>query len=389
MANKAVSLYLSVRINGKWTFRKAPAQRLRKLSEGSYYLSWYEGPKKKMESVGAEPDVARAAVMRKQRELAYIASGGKVEHVDGSQRTLGKDAIEDFIADLNLRRGKDGYGVAQRTISAYKRRLSLLTEYCPGVYLDEVDSYFLRRGFLPFLRDHTHDFGDRTVFNIMLTVNTFLRTHNISCCAEVVKGLDYAPKIIRVYSGDEMKRFFAACTPTEKLTFLLFLNSGAREQEMSYTEVRDLDFVRNVLHVCGKPDRGFRLKGKKGKKSAKDRFIPIPANLMAQLKNHCEGKGLRDLVFTNSQGNPQGHFLRMCEQIAARAGFDGAAWELHRWRKTFATMQHEKNGVSVNTLRVWLGHESLDVTLAYLKGSEAAEEHVQEQVNNGALAEFV
>ena len=51
-------------------------------------------------------------------------------------------------------------------------------------------------------------------------------------------------------------------------------------------------------------------------------------------------------------------------------------------------MQHEKNGVSVNTLRVWLGHESLDVTLAYLKGSEAADEQVQEKVNNGVLATF-
>jgi hypothetical protein len=49
-------------------------------------------------------------------------------------------------------------------------------------------------------------------------------------------------------------------------------------------------------------------------------------------------------------------------------------------------MQHEKNGVSVNTLWVWLGHESLDVTLAHLKGSVAADEQVQEQVNTGALA---
>lgn len=37
----------------------------------------------------------------------------------------------------------------------------------------------------------------------------------------------------------------------------------------------------------------------------------------------------------------------------------------------------------------WLGHESLDVTLAYLKGSDAASEPVQEQVANGALAACV
>jgi integrase len=38
--------------------------------------------------------------------------------------------------------------------------------------------------------------------------------------------------------------------------------------------------------------------------------------------------------------------------------------ELHRFRKTFACWHHERNRVSVNTLREWLGHESLDVTLA-------------------------
>ena len=78
MANKAVALYQSVKINGKWTFRKVPDQRLRRLSEGKYHVSWYEGTKKKMEPVGSEPDVARAALTRKQRELEFVATGGQV-----------------------------------------------------------------------------------------------------------------------------------------------------------------------------------------------------------------------------------------------------------------------------------------------------------------------
>ncbi len=64
-------------------------------------------------------------------------------------------------------------------------------------------------------------------------------------------------------------------------------------------------------------------------------------------------------------------------------------WELHRFRKTFACMHHERKHVSVNTLREWPGHESLDVTLAYLKGSDAASEPVQELVANGALPAYV
>jgi integrase len=51
-----------------------------------------------------------------------------------------------------------------------------------------------------------------------------------------------------------------------------------------------------------------------------------------------------------------------------KAGVEDA--EFHRFRKTYADTLHEE-GVSVNTIRIRLGHESLDVTLAYLTGEIA------------------
>jgi len=69
------------------------------------------------------------------------------------------------------------------------------------------------------------------------------------------------------------------------------------------------------------------------------------------------------------EGKPDGHFLRKLRAIAKKAGVEGA--ELHRFRKTYADTLHEE-GVSVNTIRIRLGHESLDVTLAYLKGKDAS-----------------
>ena len=59
--------------------------------------------------------------------------------------------------------------------------------------------------------------------------------------------------------------------------------------------------------------------------------------------------------------------------------------ELHRFRKTYADTLHEE-GVSVNTIRIRLGHESLDVTLAYLKGNDAESEEAQEHANSSSLA---
>jgi integrase len=87
--------------------------------------------------------------------------------------------------------------------------------------------------------------------------------------------------------------------------------------------------------------------------------------------------------FANGNGKPDGHFLRKLKPIAEKAGVEGA--ELHRYRKTYADTLHEE-GVSVNTIRIRLDHESLDVTLAYLKGKDAESEEAQEHANNSGLA---
>ena len=44
------------------------------------------------------------------------------------------------------------------------------------------------------------------------------------------------------------------------------------------------------------------------------------------------------------------------------------------------------NDAYVNTNPIRLGHESLDVTLAYLKGKDAESEEAQEHANSSSLA---
>jgi hypothetical protein len=43
-------------------------------------------------------------------------------------------------------------------------------------------------------------------------------------------------------------------------------------------------------------------------------------------------------------------------------------------------------GVSIKAIRIRLGHESLDVTLAFLKGKDAESEEAQEHANSSSLA---
>ena len=64
---------------------------------------------------------------------------------------------------------------------------------------------------------------------------------------------------------------------------------------------------------------------------------------------------LHDLMFPNGNGKTDGQFLRKLKAIAKKAGVDGA--ELHGFRKPTLIQLHEE-GVSVNTIRIRLGHES-------------------------------
>lgn len=429
MANRSVVLYIRTKIGKKWAYCKA-SETLAELVCGEYYLSWYEKKHKQLEPVGNDPETVLNALQKKRLEMAYVAAGGEIKQpefkrsleaaylalggqiqpanglilplnltatgeikqadngvVSNSQRKLVSEAVKDYLADCKDRQGKSGYGLATRTPQTYEDRLSYLTEFMPEAHMDEINPEFIK-SFRRFLRNHDNDLTDRTSYNIMQAVSTFLNKNGSGVAKPFLKEMSFPPTEVIPYSKDEMQKFFAACNEEEELLFKFFLQSMARDMEVANCEVRDLKFDKNILHVCPKPDRKFRLKGKRSGQAKKGRKVPIPALFMARMKDFCKGKGPRDLIFPNGIGGVEYHFLRRCEKIAKRAGLNWEDFDLHRWRKTGATRHHE-NGVSVRKIQAWLGHESLEVTLDYLGVDDAADEISQEQVNNGALAAYV
>jgi integrase len=392
LANRSVVLYLRTKIKKKWAYRKV-TEDLSKLVLGDYYLSWYVGSRKRLRSVGNDPKKALEKLEKKRLELAYVAAGGEVKHsdvpLDGQgQRKRVSSAVKDYLEDCADRQGKSGYGLAVRTPEAYTYRLGFLIEYRPDACLDEINAEFVQ-GFRRFLRKHKKDFSDRTCYNIMQAVSTFLLHYGITAAKPCLKQMSFPPTEVIPYSAEDLRKFFAACNEEEELTFKFFLHSMCREMEVANCEVRDLKFEKNILHISPKPDKGFRLKGKRSGQATKGRRVPLPTLFMERMKSFCAGKKPRDLIFTNGLGTVEYHFLRKCKKISQRAGLENCEeWDLHRWRKTGATRHHE-NGVSVRKIQAWLGHESLEVTLDYLGVEDAADEISQEQVNNGALAAFV
>jgi hypothetical protein len=148
LANRSVVLYLRTKIKKKWTYRKV-AEVIFKLACGEYYLSWYDGKRKRLDPAGSDPEAALAALEKKRLELAYVATGGEVKQPDhkknlelayvaaggeikknedhpdsnGEKRPV-SNAVKDYLAGCNDRQGKSGYGLAARTPESYEYALA-------------------------------------------------------------------------------------------------------------------------------------------------------------------------------------------------------------------------------------------------------------------------
>jgi len=332
LANKSVILYESIKTGTKWKLRPVDEDSSH-FSNGPFYVSWYEGKKKQMEPAGRDPEHALRMAHLKRTALAYVSAGGEFKNIrpvknpvqdskehepentnqtqirvggskesevkngDGSEtsvpdRKTVRTAISEYLEDCLDRQGKSGYGLASRTYEAYEYRLGFLAQFRPKAFVVEVDDLFLK-AFRRFLREHPAGLSDRTAYNIMQAVSTFLLHTGNSAAKRVLKEMSFPPTIVIPYPKEQMRAFFAACDEKEELLYKFFLHSMAREMEVAHCEVRDLKFESNVLHISPKPDRNFRLKGKRSGQAKKGRKVPIPTHFMSRMNEYCADKGLQ------------------------------------------------------------------------------------------------
>jgi hypothetical protein len=80
---------------------------------------------------------------------------------------------------------------------------------------------------------------------------------------------------------------------------------------------------------------------------------------------------------------------RLCSQTLIGDSRAGAETPPRTKQKAIAAFRERFETVEwpcLSTIRIRLGHESLDVTLAYLKGKDAESEEAQEHANSSSLA---
>jgi integrase len=371
-----VTLLVGFRRDGKQV-RVAPTYKGKKpiLVEGGSFVLRYRDPQsehRKYEVVGSDPILALDRLRKKQRELdaknAAAEAGLKLLEPPQNDRLTLADAITAYLDK------QEAVGNARKTITGRKHKLQLFRAYCHKKYLDEITVEDLER-FVTFLRGkYKSPKGRRTIFNVFGGVSTFLRSNGITLGCKLVSELSrqYIPKDVVAYTPEELNALFARCDQDDKLVFEFFLYSGFREGEVANLRWRDLNLEKNSVWL--RPKENWNPKRKTDR-----RVIPLPAWLVEKLKFRFEASKAKqaDLVFPNGQARVEGHLLRRLQKIAS--GLPGH-YELHKFRKTFASMYVHK--VDIQTLRQMLGHTSLDITERYIEGFRAESAAAQAIANS-------
>jgi integrase len=104
----------------------------------------------------------------------------------------------------------------------------------------------------------------------------------------------------------EIKAFLAALTGQWRPLFFTAIFTGLRASELRGLRWADVDLKRGELHVRQRSDRYGRIGALKSESA--ERAVPLPPiliNTLREWKLACP-KGALDLVFPNSDGNPEG-----------------------------------------------------------------------------------
>jgi integrase len=346
--------------------------------EAVFALRYADRGKRKWEHVGQDPAKALTAKLRREHIFVGRAIGKPVAY-DPEQTDLSPDVarkplaliVEDYMADVQARR-------KPKTATAYGEALDLFLEFFPDKkYLDEITrEHLLSYGTKLVARGN----GGRTAANRVGYITTFMRRHDINIVLKRTDKPRYTKRAPNAYSKEFLQRLFASCTAEERLVFRFFLLTGCREQEVSYVCWSDVDFSKRALTIREKPDLNWTLK------DYEERTVPLPSDLVEELKARRAARPRDRLIFPTRAGKPDGHFLRKLKKVALKAGLNCGHCrakkglrcsdkpvckhvELHRFRRTFATMHHA-NGETVHTLMRWLGHADIETTLAYLAGAD-------------------
>jgi integrase len=385
MANRKVTLQMYVKTAEGW--RRYPAAyakngRVRPnyalvdgipmhFREGHYEIKFYKGGKTQQRNVGED---AQAAEQARDREANLLA----VRHDAGA---IGAKVLEE-PGRLNLAREEDRFiqaaedRGANEAAEVYRASVDGFLEVTEKIYADEVEGDDI----LKYQRSlRKRGMSDRTIANRHAHVKAFLRFCKLDVKALAPITPKYEKTIPEIYTPESMKVFFASLTSDyHTVTYGLALMCGLREQELMHLKWSDVSMKEKTLTVRSAPEWEFWVKDKE------ERVIPIPEELVSQLKAYRKAHPKAVLVTGTANDKPNTKLLRTLKRLANQSGLqcgvcegckerkECGEWYLHRFRATYITRLH-RAGIDLRTIMRLSGHSDLDTILKYLRPADNEE----------------
>lgn len=386
MANKRVGLVRRVRVDGSWKYlqpfvsergRTSPDLvkingGITSVTGGFWYLTWYEGSKKRRQPVSRSLTDAVNAQHKRRQLLAAKNAGIEVKEDDERKRLTVDAAIETFLNRVGKKRG------SRDRIDLYRVVLSGFRGSSKKRFVDEITSYDVLE-YISSLTRGKDAVSDRTAFNRWIALGTFFRS-------EAVKqaGLDigrvmlkgdrpkYTEKVPRIYSEDELSKLLAAGDEYSGLVFETLAKTGFRYQELAHAEWTDLSFTDKAIRVTAKPHWGFR------PKDSEERAVPLDDDLLGKLRAWRKKRPKTRLIFGTSGDRPHRHWLPLLKKAARNANLNCShcsgcverdeceQYYLHRFRSTYIT-RLLRAGLDLSKVMRLSGHSDLDSVRRYIE----------------------
>ena len=339
--------------------------------EGHYEIRFYKGRKTVQRNVGED---AQAAEQARDREAELLA----VRHTAGA---IGVKVVEEAgRMNLESQAGKFIQAAEDRgskeAAEVYRTTLDEFLETTAKVYADELEGEDVFK-FQRALRKR--GMSDRTIANRHSHVTAFLRFCKLDVKALAPIKPKYEKTLPEIYSTEDMRVFFASLTSDyHRVTYGLALMCGLREQELMHLKWTDVSLKEKTLTVRSAPEWDFWVKDKE------ERAIPIPEELVLQLKAYQQAHPKSVLVTGTSSDRPNTKLLRTLKRLANQAGLqcgtcegckerkECAEWYLHRFRSTYIT-RLIRAGIDLRTIMSLSGHSDLDTILKYLRPADNVE----------------
>jgi integrase len=313
---------LRIKVDGKW--RRLPAAyggngRIRPgyaqvgnqqvmFADPAYELRFYENRQAKyrpFKSGAADADAERKKLEKSPsktaaKNAAESAGGTFVDKED--RQTLAKTAAA-YIRDAEQRGAMEAAEQARLVGDEFRKLFNRKT------YVDEITREDIYKFHAELRRRKC---CDRTVANKHQRLTSWLRFAGIdkSILPPVPK---YEETLPTIYTSDDISTVLADAGPYMKVAILLALKCGLRDQELMHLEFSDINPADKTLRIQGKPRWNFRVK------THEQRFVPVPDDVLDELKAWKEQHGGKSLILGTKNGNPNTKLLFALKTLARRA----------------------------------------------------------------------